>query len=65
LLDDFEELDRRRQLGERGESPLTWGDKYSWAAATGRVVTPWEWRVIGRIDDAYFFAKHTKRESED
>ena len=54
LLDWFFELHGRRGSGMNGPASLTWGDFDAWARRTGREPSPWEFRVLGALDDAFF-----------
>lgn len=56
LLDWFFELHGRRGSGMHGPAALTWGDFDAWARRTERRPTPWEFRVLGLLDDAFFAA---------
>lgn len=56
LLLWFFELHGRRGAGMNGPAALTWSDFDAWARRTKREPSPWEFRVLGRLDDAYFGA---------
>ena len=50
----FLELHGRRGSGMNGPASLSWPDLDAWARRTKRDPTPWEFRAIGLIDDAFF-----------
>ena len=54
LLDWFFELHGRRGSGMNGPAALTWGDFDAWARRMNRHPSPWDFRVLCRIDDAFF-----------
>ena len=56
LLDWFFELHGRRGAGMHGPASLTWGDFDAWARRTDRDPTPWEFRVLAALDEAFFAA---------
>lgn len=39
-----------------GPARITWPDLDAWARLTGRNPTPWEFRVLASLDDAFFAA---------
>jgi hypothetical protein len=54
LLSLYFEISKRRTIGMNGHAPLTWQDFAAWQVCTQRDVTPWDFTMIGMIDDAYF-----------
>jgi hypothetical protein len=65
LIGWFFELHGRRSMGQYGPAPLSWADLYAWACLTGRKPTPWELRVLGRIDAAYFATLNARNQQAD
>jgi hypothetical protein len=60
----FFEIHSRRSVGQYGPASLSWLDIHAWASLTGRKPSPWELRVIGRLDATYFAALHARREQQ-
>lgn len=58
----FLELHGRRGIGALGPSPITWPDLDAWTRLTRRVLAPWEFDVLARLDNE-FFAAVTPQES--
>jgi hypothetical protein len=42
--------------------PIPWSEIDAWARRTGRDLTPWECRVLTRLDDATFAPAETPAE---
>jgi len=53
----FIELDERRRLTMGGVEPIGWGDIKAWTELTDRSPTPWEVRLICRLDRARLTVK--------
>jgi hypothetical protein len=60
----FHEIAGRRQLGSMGAGPLTYPDLAAWAALTGRHVTPFDVRILCRLDDCWLAAQYAETAKE-
>jgi hypothetical protein len=56
LWDWFLELHNRRGAGMSGPGAITWPDLDAWARRTRRNPLPWEFDVIGTLDNTFFDA---------
>ena len=50
----FLELHNHRGSGGMGPSPITWPDLDAWQRLTRRTLAPWEFDLLGALDNVFF-----------
>lgn len=55
----FLELHARRGMGGMGPAPITWPDLQAWSALMRRALDPWEYALIGVLDNVFFETKES------